>query len=291
MNRSSFFCPASRRRRRAGVSYTVCGPTGDRPDRALTEAAEKCHFQPSPVYAIEVAQKSRAMPPTTITRQLSRQVRPACHGAIWHSGPGLDGERRPRDGRRAPAHGGGGGMAGPRRSSSAAARGTTPATASWWPGIWTSAAMCRTCCSGPSRTSCKAMRKSIFRSSAGRLADRNLRPRARCRAAGGASGGATWIVDALLGTGAQGEPRPPLDAVIDQLNAAAVPILAIDLPSGLDCDTGEPAGHTIRGRDLHLRGPETRLPRSGRRAIHGPGACARHRAPRRLVEEVLAATG
>ena len=58
--------------------------------------------------------------------------------------------------------------------------------------------------------------------------------------------GAAWIVDALLGTGARGEPRSPIDAVIDQLNAAATPILAIDLPSGLDCDTGTPAVHTIR---------------------------------------------
>ena len=57
---------------------------------------------------------------------------------------------------------------------------------------------------------------------------------------------ADWIVDALLGTGARGEPRPPLDAVIDQINASAKPTLAIDLPSGLDCDTGEPASHTIR---------------------------------------------
>lgn len=58
--------------------------------------------------------------------------------------------------------------------------------------------------------------------------------------------GATWIVDALLGTGAQGEPRPPLDTVIDHLNASEVPILAVDVPSGLDCDSGEPASHTIR---------------------------------------------
>lgn len=58
--------------------------------------------------------------------------------------------------------------------------------------------------------------------------------------------GASWLVDALLGTGARGEPRPPLDAAIERMNAAAIPILAVDLPSGLDCDTGQPAGHTIR---------------------------------------------
>ncbi|MEN6452318.1 MAG: NAD(P)H-hydrate epimerase [Thermoguttaceae bacterium] len=61
--------------------------------------------------------------------------------------------------------------------------------------------------------------------------------------------GAVWIVDALLGTGARGEPRSPVDAVIDQLNASAVPKLAIDLPSGLDCDTGQPARHTIRATE------------------------------------------
>jgi NAD(P)H-hydrate epimerase len=60
---------------------------------------------------------------------------------------------------------------------------------------------------------------------------------------------AAWIVDALLGTGARGEPRPPLDAVIDQLNAAAAPKLAVDLPSGLDCDTGLAARHTIRATE------------------------------------------
>jgi NAD(P)H-hydrate epimerase len=58
--------------------------------------------------------------------------------------------------------------------------------------------------------------------------------------------GAAWIVDALLGTGARGEPRPPLDTVIGHLNSAPAPKLAIDLPSGLDCDTGEAAAHTIR---------------------------------------------
>jgi NAD(P)H-hydrate epimerase len=60
---------------------------------------------------------------------------------------------------------------------------------------------------------------------------------------------AAWIVDGLLGTGAKGEPRPPLDRVIEQLNAAAAPKLAIDLPSGLDSDTGRPSRHTIRAAE------------------------------------------
>jgi NAD(P)H-hydrate epimerase len=57
---------------------------------------------------------------------------------------------------------------------------------------------------------------------------------------------ADWIVDALLGTGAQGEPRPPLDAVITLLNQHAARKLAIDIPSGLDCETGRAARHTFR---------------------------------------------
>lgn len=58
--------------------------------------------------------------------------------------------------------------------------------------------------------------------------------------------GADWLIDAMLGTGAHGEPRPPFDAAIDWMNAQTARKLAVDLPSGLDCDTGEPAVHTIR---------------------------------------------
>lgn len=57
---------------------------------------------------------------------------------------------------------------------------------------------------------------------------------------------ASCVVDALLGTGATGEPRAPYDQVIDAINAQRVPIVAVDLPSGLDCDTGQSAKHTVR---------------------------------------------
>lgn len=53
---------------------------------------------------------------------------------------------------------------------------------------------------------------------------------------------ADMIVDALLGTGATGAPRPPMDRLIRQANAAVrATRIAIDLPSGLDGDTGEVA--------------------------------------------------
>jgi NAD(P)H-hydrate epimerase len=57
---------------------------------------------------------------------------------------------------------------------------------------------------------------------------------------------ATWAVDAMLGTGATGDPRPPYSTAIAALNDSRVPILAVDVPSGLDCDTGVPGNPTIR---------------------------------------------
>ncbi len=58
--------------------------------------------------------------------------------------------------------------------------------------------------------------------------------------------GAHWIVDGLLGTGARGAPRPPLDQAIEQLNAHPARKLAIDIPSGLDCDSGQAGESTFR---------------------------------------------
>lgn len=58
--------------------------------------------------------------------------------------------------------------------------------------------------------------------------------------------GAEWIVDALLGTGAQGDPQPPISTTINRMNAAPAKRFAVDLPSGLNCDSGESAPTTIR---------------------------------------------
>ncbi len=100
--------------------------------------------------------------------------------------------------------------------------------------------------------------------------------------------GARWIVDALLGTGARGEPRPPLDAVIEGLNAAAAPKLAIDLPSGLDCDTGEPARHTIRAaQTCTFVAPKRGFLAPAAGQFTGRVHVLDIGAPRKLIEEVL----
>jgi NAD(P)H-hydrate epimerase len=58
--------------------------------------------------------------------------------------------------------------------------------------------------------------------------------------------GADWIVDALCGTGLRGPMRAPLDEPANAINISGARVLAVDLPSGLDCDTGEPLGPTVR---------------------------------------------
>lgn len=75
-----------------------------------------------------------------------------------------------------------------------------------------------------------------------------------------------FVLDALLGIGSTRPPEGALRAQIERINAAGVPVLAVDLPSGLDADTGsattvvhathtlsllalKPGLFTMRGRD------------------------------------------
>jgi len=59
-------------------------------------------------------------------------------------------------------------------------------------------------------------------------------------------GQADWLVDALFGTGLTGPLREPFADVVTLMNASAARVFAVDIPSGLDCDTGEPLGPTVR---------------------------------------------
>jgi NAD(P)H-hydrate epimerase len=79
--------------------------------------------------------------------------------------------------------------------------------------------------------------------------------------------GGSWIVDALLGTGTWGAVREPFGTVIDQINASGARVFAVDLPSGLDCDTGEPLGPCIRAA-------HTATFVAPKRGFNAPGAAA-----------------
>lgn len=54
------------------------------------------------------------------------------------------------------------------------------------------------------------------------------------------------VVDAMLGTGAHGKPRFPIADIIDCVNSARKATFAVDIPSGLDGDTGEVVSNAIR---------------------------------------------
>jgi len=55
-----------------------------------------------------------------------------------------------------------------------------------------------------------------------------------------------WIVDSMLGTGASGPPRPAIAKAIRAANRGSVRRLAVDIPTGLDCDTGKVAEPAFR---------------------------------------------
>jgi NAD(P)H-hydrate epimerase len=54
------------------------------------------------------------------------------------------------------------------------------------------------------------------------------------------------LIDALFGTGFRGEPRPEAAAAIAAMNGSGRPVVAVDLPSGVDADTGETADTAVR---------------------------------------------
>ena len=56
------------------------------------------------------------------------------------------------------------------------------------------------------------------------------------------------LVDGLLGTGLKGEVRPAYAAAITLINRSGLPVLALDIPSGLCSDTGRALGGAVRAQ-------------------------------------------
>jgi hydroxyethylthiazole kinase-like uncharacterized protein yjeF len=59
-------------------------------------------------------------------------------------------------------------------------------------------------------------------------------------------GEADLVLDALLGTGLRGEPRPEAARDIERMNSHPASVLAVDIPSGVNASTGEVAGPAVR---------------------------------------------
>ena len=57
--------------------------------------------------------------------------------------------------------------------------------------------------------------------------------------------GADVVIDAVFGTGFRGAPRDDAARLIERINATGAPVVAVDLPSGIDASTGEIAGAVV----------------------------------------------
>ncbi len=101
--------------------------------------------------------------------------------------------------------------------------------------------------------------------------------------------GADWIVDGLLGTGLSRAVEGLLRMTIDSVNAAGKPVLALDLPSGLDADTGLPLGTAVRAvATATFAAPKLGFSAAGSAAYTGEVAVIDIGLPRCLLEPFYA---
>lgn len=100
---------------------------------------------------------------------------------------------------------------------------------------------------------------------------------------------ADWIVDALFGTGLSGPLRPPFDQIVAAINASQARVLAVDIPSGLDCDTGQPLGPTVRAHHtVTFVAQKKGFAAPGARAWLGEVHVVDIGAPRRVLDAMFA---
>jgi ADP-dependent NAD(P)H-hydrate dehydratase / NAD(P)H-hydrate epimerase len=131
----------------------------------------------------------------------------------------------------------------------------------------------------------------------GRIAARVLREAGRDAAETDAPEEFDVIVDALFGTGFRGQPRPEAAALIERINATGAPVIAVDIPSGVDASTGEVAGAavtatltvTFHGRKVGLVAAPGRF-HAGRVVVAdiglAPAETAAHRATDAILRDV-----
>lgn len=100
---------------------------------------------------------------------------------------------------------------------------------------------------------------------------------------------ALLIVDAIFGTGLTQPPRDPFPTIAAAVEQSGVPVLAIDLPSGLDCDTGQPLGACIRAaRTITFVAEKTGFAAPGAHAYTGEITAGPIGCPRDLIDSIAA---
>jgi NAD(P)H-hydrate epimerase len=99
---------------------------------------------------------------------------------------------------------------------------------------------------------------------------------------------ADWLVDGLLGTGLARPVDGRLRSVIQAINESGKPILSLDVPSGLDADSGVPLGLAVKARaTATFVAPKLGFSQRGAREYVGDLAVIDIGLPRRILERFL----
>jgi NAD(P)H-hydrate epimerase len=96
------------------------------------------------------------------------------------------------------------------------------------------------------------------------------------------------IIDAIFGTGLTEAPRPPFREIVARVELTGRPILSIDIPSGLDCDTGQPLGPCIRAnRTVTFVAQKVGFEKPGAKELTGTVTVADIGCPREAIDEAI----
>ncbi|MBP7605247.1 MAG: NAD(P)H-hydrate epimerase, partial [Spirochaetes bacterium] len=97
--------------------------------------------------------------------------------------------------------------------------------------------------------------------------------------------GCSLVIDALLGTGFEGTVRAHVAAIIEAVNASGIPVVSVDVPSGLPSDGQGPEGAAVRAAHTVTIGlPKLSLVTWPGREYAGEVRVADIGFPRRLLE-------
>jgi NAD(P)H-hydrate epimerase len=97
------------------------------------------------------------------------------------------------------------------------------------------------------------------------------------------------IVDAIFGTGLTEAPRDPFASLVQAIVDSENPVLAIDVPSGLDCDSGKPLGPVtvVADRTVTFVAPKIGFANSDAAALTGEVIVGDIGCPREAIQRVL----
>jgi len=97
------------------------------------------------------------------------------------------------------------------------------------------------------------------------------------------------VIDALFGTGLTEPPRAPFPGIAAEVNDFCSDVLAVDVPSGLDCDTGMPLGVCIKASTtVTFVAPKVGFEKSTARSFVGSVVVGDIGCPKELIEAITA---